>query len=65
MQLPADNSPIWPIARSVVVGSFLIGFLTLNYRNGWTAKDWNTLLGILAPMGAFDAIKHYLAGDKT
>lgn len=64
MQWPSDNNPIWVIARMIVVGGFLMGFLTLNYRNGWSPSDWNTMIGILTPLGVFDMIKHFVSGDR-
>ncbi|NCX55910.1 MAG: hypothetical protein EBW87_01735 [Burkholderiaceae bacterium] len=63
MNFPPKDSPFWPIARSVVVGTFLCAFLALNYHNGWSANDWVTLIGVLTPMGIFDAIKRFVAGD--
>lgn len=63
MNFPPKDSPFWPIARAFVVGFPLCGFLAFNYHNGWSANDWVTLIGVLTPMGIFDAIKRFVAGD--
>lgn len=66
MSFPPNNSPIcpiWPIVRAFVVGFPLCLLLAFNYHNGWSASDWNTVIGVLAPMGVFDAIKHFVSGD--
>lgn len=64
MTFPPKDSPIWPIVRLIVVASFLCGFLALNYHNGWSARDWNTLIGVLAPLGVFDFVKRFVTGEE-
>lgn len=65
MNFPPNNSPFWPIARFVVVGFPLCLLLAFNYRNGWSASDWVTVIGVLAPLGVFDAIKRFVCGNDN
>jgi hypothetical protein len=57
--MPANDSPLWPILRNLVVGLILLGFLHYNY-NALDSRDLGTIIGVLTSLAGFDVAKRTL-----
>jgi len=56
--------PIWIIARQLVLGALLLGFLALNY-NRLDSRDTFTIFGVMAGVLGLDVAKLKIAGTKS
>jgi len=61
--MPDSKHPIWKLARLLIVGGFLLGFLALNY-NRFDNRDLMTIFGTLAGLLGFDTIKSRITHAK-
>lgn len=61
--MPDAKHPIWKLARLLIVGGLLLGFLALNY-NRLDSRDTMTIFGTLAGLLGFDALKAKLTHEK-
>ena len=52
--------PAWLLIRWAVVMVTLVVFLTFGYANGWSPKDYGTVIGTVGALGAFDVLKKIL-----
>ena len=62
MQLPPNDSPLWPLAKLVVVGLIVVGMAAFGTQNGF---DWRTdipaLLAVLGGLGIVQAAQRTMA----
>lgn len=59
--MPANDSPFWPLARMIVIGSIIAIYSTLAYKNGFDPKDVGLIVAAITGGGVLDGLQRKMS----